>query len=360
MNSFLSEHSACRLTYALDSTGKLVHIDKIPTGKECACFCPACKEPLLAKNQGSKRMHHFAHLSGTDCHYAFESMLHLLAKEKIYKSFLSNEQFWIKFKYKSFCSKFKDCNFVRNRSDCCKIELKPIDLKQWNYDTCEQEKAYDNINRRSDLKIFSSTHPENPPIYLEFYVTHKSDMEKLHSNNKIIEIHIESEDDILQIVENGICESVGCDNNEYDIGSRKVRFYNFKEDYKNNSISAEIRFFRYILYPTGKTFCGLEYGNCKKLTKSKRSSLLEICVHAGIQDVCDEVRYIGFQKFGIPNCMLCKYYVNKYNGDGKICYLYNSLKIQLDNFDTARARNCSRFEVRQQSVLDVPYTILDK
>lgn len=93
----MQKHSAYRLTYALNATGQLVDVDKVPVGNKCGCFCPACKEPLIAKNQGTKRMHHFAHQSGTECDYAIESMLHILAKEKIREAFLSKSEFWIEF-----------------------------------------------------------------------------------------------------------------------------------------------------------------------------------------------------------------------------------------------------------------------
>ena len=63
------------LTYAVDSNGKLVHVDDVPKGKACGCFCPNCKGRLLAR-QGEKRKPHFSHLSGTECEHAYESMLH--------------------------------------------------------------------------------------------------------------------------------------------------------------------------------------------------------------------------------------------------------------------------------------------
>ena len=92
------------LTYALNEKGELVGVDCVPTGAKCNCFCPGCKERLLAKNKGVKRAHHFAH-RGVECKSAYESMLHLLAKEKIRDAFLSAPEFWIKFNY-TFASIF--------------------------------------------------------------------------------------------------------------------------------------------------------------------------------------------------------------------------------------------------------------
>lgn len=74
------------LTYALDEGGAIVHVDDVPKGAKCACRCPHCKAPLYAKNSGrwpepGTRRHHFAHANGKECEGAFESQLHLLAKE---------------------------------------------------------------------------------------------------------------------------------------------------------------------------------------------------------------------------------------------------------------------------------------
>ena len=40
------------LTYALNKEGDLVHIDGVPNGNECECFCPHCMSELCAKNEG--------------------------------------------------------------------------------------------------------------------------------------------------------------------------------------------------------------------------------------------------------------------------------------------------------------------
>ena len=69
------------LTYAIDADGKLVHIDSVPTGLACKCFCPHCKSELVAKNGGNRKVHHFAHANGSDCAGAIESALHKMAKD---------------------------------------------------------------------------------------------------------------------------------------------------------------------------------------------------------------------------------------------------------------------------------------
>ncbi len=72
------------LTFALDGSGALRHVDAVPNGKQCGCICPACKEPLIAR-QGIVRAHSFAHDSGAECRWAHETVLHHLAKALIAK-----------------------------------------------------------------------------------------------------------------------------------------------------------------------------------------------------------------------------------------------------------------------------------
>ena len=71
------------LTYALDIKNQLVQIDSVKHGSSCQCRCPHCLAPLDAKNGGQIREHHFAHSHGHYCEGAYETALHLLAKQII-------------------------------------------------------------------------------------------------------------------------------------------------------------------------------------------------------------------------------------------------------------------------------------
>lgn len=336
-------NNGCGLEYAINRSGELVHVDDVPTGLDCECFCPACKEPLIAKNQGEIRLHHFAHKSGTECKYAQETMLHLLAKEKIQEAFLSKPNFWIRFYYESYCQNYNECKYYR-KDNCFNKNLKSFDLKTLRYDSCEQETKYNNNNRRSDLKIYSSIKKDREPIYIEFFVTHASDEKKLHSFNRIIEIKIESVEDIINISQNGISEE-----------NRNVHFYGFKkEGYDNNSISTEVMIFRYILLKNGKSlYKPYQLHNCKKeITKFLSDSLLEIYAYDPIEfSETQRLKYIGYQQFNIKNCCLCMNYVNSYNNRGKICRCYKSLGMQLyEDLDTARAKGCRYFKINEKEM----------
>lgn len=73
------------MTYALRND-ELLHISKVENGASCGCICPGCKQPLIARNKGLVREHHFAHSGDLLCHGAYETALHLLAKQVFAKS----------------------------------------------------------------------------------------------------------------------------------------------------------------------------------------------------------------------------------------------------------------------------------
>lgn len=331
------------LTYALDSSNKLKHIDAVENGMACGCVCPCCREKLMAKNGGTKRIHHFAHASGVDCEGAYETMLHLLAKERVQEAFMKHDIFNIEYAYRSYCRKVKECTFFRY-GDCYEASKKIFNLKKY-YDSCEQELPYDTIKRRSDLKIFSKSNPNLKPVYIEFFVTHASEIEKLHSGEKIIEIKIESEEDIDNIVAHGFIETTRIAQEHDPI----IKFYGFKnEDYKVE-LNSRIQFARYVLYQSGKSLCYSDSCLCGELRKTSKSTLCEICFHTTDSfKIYEMVKYQGLKRFGIKNCRYCKNYVRSYSGMGMICKLYKYLGIlNIDSFDTARAKECPCFTINE-------------
>ena len=65
-------------------TGELRHVDDVQNGKACNCVCPDpyCGQALIAKNGGTKVIHHFAHERGS-CSWAIEYVISLLAEQAI-------------------------------------------------------------------------------------------------------------------------------------------------------------------------------------------------------------------------------------------------------------------------------------
>jgi hypothetical protein len=69
------------LVYALNPEGKHVYIDDVENGLDCNCTCPACGGQLIARNEGKKNKHHFAHYNKAECDYVCQTNIHCLAEE---------------------------------------------------------------------------------------------------------------------------------------------------------------------------------------------------------------------------------------------------------------------------------------
>lgn len=146
------------LTYALNQKGDLVHVDSVPNGNECGCFCPHCRSALCAKNggNGEKMIHHFAHLSGADCVGAVESALHKMAKDILLKS---------------------KCVCLPDRLDGQKGELHHFDRVEVEF-----------FDKNTRLKPDCVGYNDNKSLWVEFKRTHAVDSKK---KGKIISAHID-------------------------------------------------------------------------------------------------------------------------------------------------------------------------
>ena len=101
-----------KLPCGIDKDGNIVKIEDAIKGLACGCFCPGCKQPLVAK-KGEKNAYHFAHKSQSfTCEHGYQSALHLLAKE------LFQEIEYLIFKKNGTIVKYKiDSVEVENRLD---------------------------------------------------------------------------------------------------------------------------------------------------------------------------------------------------------------------------------------------------
>jgi hypothetical protein len=59
---------------------EIVYIDYVENGLKSNCICLSCQSKLIARNQGHKRIHHFAHANGMMCKFGNETSLHYQAK----------------------------------------------------------------------------------------------------------------------------------------------------------------------------------------------------------------------------------------------------------------------------------------
>lgn len=68
-----------------DSPTEIVSIEEVSSGLQENVICGSCFRPLIA-NKGSIKAHHFSHKSDDSCSAAYETQLHLTAKEFFAKS----------------------------------------------------------------------------------------------------------------------------------------------------------------------------------------------------------------------------------------------------------------------------------
>ena len=156
-------YNTSQLVYAMDSKNQLVYIEDVDKGLACNCTCPACHARLIAK-KGKIKLHHFAHHDCKPCAYGAETTLHLAAKDilnKAKKMYLPERT--IKIAGREFHA---DGGFINIE----KVELE----KRYTQDGVIIPDVV--ITRNNGKKLF-----------VEIFVTHKVDLDKL---DKIKDRHI--------------------------------------------------------------------------------------------------------------------------------------------------------------------------
>lgn len=170
-----------QLTYAYNQDGLLVHVDSVENGSACGCICPECKQPLIAKNYGNVRIHHFSHESGTICESACESVFHILAKQ------ILEEEGGIMF------PPIADSRYPQGFTKLRDIKVEQYDPK---------------LNIIPDAEGIL---PNGERVLIEFYYTHKVPTEKkeaiLDSNLKCLEIEINLPDLTLENLRSFLVDS---------------------------------------------------------------------------------------------------------------------------------------------------------
>ena len=304
-------------SYANNSGGELINISTAQRNEQY--FCPTCGK-LMIPHMGKKHRWHFVHKNNRNCSY--ESYLHKIAKIKIREAFLSSEHFLLSYNAKAICS--LECPFI-DSPKCQEEKAVEFDLRRY-YDTCEIEATYHQY--RADLLLTSSTNPKTPPLLIEIMVTHKCTEDKTGDGVRIIEIPIQSDEQIDNIVRACKFTAVREKPFIYSYSSeRNITLYNFNKvesfDPTESFNKYEDYYSRYntIVFWLNKkgqfrSFNCLCYEIRKKLPSN---------VHYYISDIATPFKEIfqGFSKRGVKirNCFLCKFSKQDTCGD-RLCVLY--------------------------------------
>lgn len=296
--------------YALNQNGNIINVrTAVRTDKY---ICPCCGSEMIP-HMGKIRKWHFTHKVGISCNY--ETYLHKVAKARIREAFLSSESFLISFNPEHICD--AECPFKKDPKCVARLQ-KSFDIRSY-YDVCEEEVPFNGF--RPDLLLRSSLFPERDPIFIEIHVSHKSTPSKIASGHRIIELTVESEEDIDEIVKKSKISGVSSKTQYLDLNREKCVFFNFNLIYptlpsehffdskyvfalKDNGFSDDNRV--YCFEPISEYFRITEYNIILSNVPINRLWA-----------------YAEFEKRGldITNCLRCKFYKHTMNGE-PICILY--------------------------------------
>lgn len=200
-----------------------------------------------------------------------------------------------------------------DKINCKRVKKVQFDLKTY-YSKCIQEhRCRDFI---ADLYCENKTNP-NLPIFIEVFVTHECSQEKKKSGIRIIELSIQSEEDILDIVNS-------TNLNECE----KVKLHNFK---RKEVLAEDFAqpFQKYILHHTLKSYVERDTFTCRNYNHH-RKGIYEIsmpyddCIpyfinSGGLYTIGKVKAYLdGYLK---KDCQLCKWQAEDMSGS-KFCKLY--------------------------------------
>lgn len=304
-------------SYANNSSGDLINVSTAQRNEKY--FCPICGE-LMIPHIGKVRRWHFVHKNTGNCSY--ETYLHKLAKIKIRESFLSSEHFLLSYNAKAICS--LECPFIGFPK--CEGE-KPVefDLHRY-YDTCDIEATYHQY--RADLLLTSSIKPKTPPVIIEIMVTHKCTEDKIRDGVRIIEIPIQSEEQIDNIANSCKLTAV----RDMHSNEENITLYNFNKielfDPIGNFDKFEDCFCRkntIVFWLNNRGLFRSFDCHCYEVSKKLPSN-----VHYYITEIATTFKEIfqGFSKRGVKirNCFLCKFSKQDSYGE-RLCILYKKYKL---------------------------------
>lgn len=325
--------------YALGNDNNVIDVIDLPKGLEDRekYICIGCGNELIA-SLGAKRVNHFKHKHLCEC--SSETYLHKLAKKlftKEYNDCLNNDiPFNITLPVIHLCDTYK----FLGKSRCeIKTSSKSFDLTQY-YHTVKTE-----IKEGEFIPDVSLVSQSQPIIFIEFAVTHFSEKKKKISGNLIIEIRVESENQIQNLIK------------ERDFNPENSAFYGFSPSSTVTDSECQChdkKCYCLIIYKSGKSF--LEYGTLRylssKIYKNKESiqhlvfhttkDNLEFDFTADRAEIFTELLNEAVNKnFKIKNCLACKYGTvsrNYYENGYAFCKFLKENKLTND------AANCQYYK----------------
>ena len=304
-----------RYQYAKDEQGRIVKAIDLVGQNVGEYICIGCDNALIAKVNGKIKKPHFAHKAVLECNG--ETYLHRLGKRAFFdtyqKCLQENEPFYVTFHVPKKCQKFK--RTIRKHCDLG-YEQKRFDLTNY-YSKIEVEKKNDSFI--PDLLLSRESQP-NENIYIEIAVTHFLSEKKESSAKRIIEIPLDTEEDVEKIY-------------KADLQQNDALFIGFNQE-SVPIVDADCkcmrkRYFFFIVWDTGKAWLGLEYQAdiqaklIKFHDKIVYSNIIETDLQFENSNVLmgyahgdmfnSQLKLAVENKVPVKSCFLCKYSGDNYN-----------------------------------------------
>ncbi len=327
--------------YALDKTGQIIDIKKAQSQNGESYYCPHCHNEMI-KKCGEIKQWHFAHKT-EKCSY--DHYLHTLAEDLLMKWFNQTPHIWIKLKGRVACRQIENCLWEKEENKCYQYyDLEKFDLKTI-FKVCEKEVRFTKEGNTYVADLYSeNTYNGQYPLFIEIDVTNECETKKKESGIKIIELHIENEEDIQKIINHPIEEN------------ENITFYNFHtEEKRNDEFRKPLK--KYQITNEGE--CVLESNSytCKNYKQTHNGSLEITCTrNQNIQPtIVAKMMEWGFIE---KDCGLCKLHVTSERPDNSQCTLKQIMKEERQN--AAKECNLWRKDEALQKQLAEQFNLYEK
>ena len=243
----MSSSPAILYSYALDESGKVIHIDDVPMAyaERGRYYSIDASDEMIAR-KGKKIAWHFAHKDGRPG--ALETYLHQLGKIAFKQAYEESDHFTLTLQTPYPCPQIDNCPIIDEA--CTPYKDYPFDLKNY-YGRCELEKRI-TVNGHdyvTDICLIPKNHSSDY-LVVEIQVTHASSREKLKSGLRIVEIRIEKEDDVMCFLKHNLRERDG------------IKFYGFHPRLPKGVTTDSVRAYhlkKFQIWKGGPTAISSEY-----------------------------------------------------------------------------------------------------
>lgn len=315
--------------------GKTVHISEVTSEmrKDDKFFNTVTGERMTAYLNG-KFQKHFHHLDQNLTPHSHESYLHETAKKVFAETYneclISGKPFNLKYWQVEQCKQnYKSTGIVCDLGE----SLRTFDLTK-TFTEIKVEKYHDGVY--PDIQLLSEPTLNNKKlqvIYIEIFVTHKSEEKKIAKGERIIEIKIRNESDIFKLR-----------NSEVSPKDSGVNFFNFQKkkviiDYCSHRDKGCRHFCEsFFLYKNGcYEFVSGALENILSQAATEESRIEKVDYQANTsteEEKHNYIRHLIDTKTKVKDCRFCKYVADKVKKNKKVGHFCKFLKKDVV-FDTA-------------------------